>query len=270
MVKSFLLSFQKRSIKLFKLLPPLLSRDIKERYAGSVFGLLWTFIQPVLFIVLYWLVFAKILKIRIHTNTGEIPFFVFMLSGLLPWFAFQDGVFRGASSIIDKRHVIKKVIFPVELFPLSSVVSSFIHYSFGIILFISAYFIWKGEVSVIRIIIFILLLCIQILFTSGLSLLLSSLSVYIRDIIHILGVALQVIFYMSTILYPLSAVPEKLKIIIMINPVTVLTEAYHDVILYNKYPEIFMLSYLLLTTFSIFIAGVFLFRKLKKGFADVL
>ncbi|NWF97520.1 MAG: ABC transporter permease [Nitrospirae bacterium] len=270
LVKKYYFIFQRRIKKLLKLLPPLLTRDIKERYAGSVFGLLWTFIQPMLFIILYWLVFAQILKIRINTDTGEIPFFAFMLSGILPWFAFQDGVFRGASSIIDKRHIIKKLIFPIELFPLSSVISSFIHYGVGIILFITGYFIWKGEASIIQVIFIIILICIQIILATGLSLLLASLSVYMRDIIHILGVVLQVIFYMSTILYPLSAVPESLKPIIMINPLTALTEAYHDSILYGKYPETAMFYYLILTTFSVFILGVYVFRKLKKGFADVL
>ena len=92
-----------------------MARDIKERYAGSVFGILWTFLQPFLFILLYWLVFSQILKIRIRADTGEIPFIAFLLSGLLPWFVLQEGVVKGASSIIDKRHVIKKVIFPLQI-----------------------------------------------------------------------------------------------------------------------------------------------------------
>lgn len=256
--------------KLYKLLPPLILRDIQERYAGSVFGIFWTFLQPFLFIAVYWLVFSEILRIRIQTDTGEIPFIVFLLSGLLPWFALQEGVLRGTSSIIDKRHVIKKVIFPSELFPLSSVLSAFIHHVFGFIMFLIGFFVWKGDVSVFQIVSILGILSIQILFAAGLAMLFSSLSVYLRDITHILNICFQVLFYLSTILYPLSAVPEKLRTFIFLNPVTSLVESYHNVILYNKHPEIEHIAYLLIIITASVFGGVYTFRKLKRGFSDVL
>lgn len=256
--------------KLYKLLPPLILRDIHERYAGSVIGILWTFLQPLLFIAVYWLVFSEILRIRIHTDTGEIPFIVFLLSGLLPWFALQEGVLRGTSSIIDKRNVIKKVIFPSELFPLSSVLSAFIHHALGFLIFLIGFFVWRGEVSMFQIASILAILLLQILLASGLALLFSSLCVYLRDIAHILNIGFQVLFYISTILYPLTAVPEKLRTFVFLNPVTSLAESYHNIILYNRHPEIEHLSYLLVITTASVIAGVYTFRKLKKGFSDVL
>jgi ABC-type polysaccharide/polyol phosphate export permease len=256
--------------KLYNLLPPLLLRDIKERYAGSSIGVFWTFLQPLLFIIIYWMVFSQILRIRIQTDTGDTPFIAFLLSGLLPWFALQEGVLRGASAILDKRHVIKKVLFPVELFPLSSVISAFIHHAFGIVIFLLVFFIWSGSISFLQISFVICLLCLQLLLTSGLSLLFSSLSVYIRDIVQVLGVAFQVVFYTSTILYPLNAVPENLKYIVLLNPMTALAEAYHAVILYDRYPGTGNMIYLLFLTGVILFAGIHIFRKLKRGFADVL
>jgi ABC-type polysaccharide/polyol phosphate export permease len=269
-VKEYLSVTEGRIKRVYKLLPPLLMRDIKERYAGSVMGIFWTFIQPLLFILLYWLVFARILKIRIQADMGEIPFFAFLLTGLLPWFALQEGVIRGASSIIEKRHVIKKVMFPAELFPLSSVISSFIHHSVGIIVFLLIFFLWKGSVSITQILFIIILLTMQISLTSGLSLIFSSLSVYIRDIIQIIGVGFQVAFYMSTILYPLKSVPADLKFIILLNPATSLTEAYHNVILFDRLPETGGMLYLSLVTVISVMGGVYLFKKLKRGFSDVL
>jgi lipopolysaccharide transport system permease protein len=256
--------------KLFKLLPPLLLRDIKERYAGSVFGVFWTFFQPLFFVLLYWIVFSQIMKIRIQSDAGDVPFFAFLLSGLLPWFAFQEGIIRGASSIVDKRHVIKKVIFPAELFPLSSVMTAFIHHGIGLFFFLGAFFIWKGGISLLQFFSIICLLVLQIVLTSGLSLLISALSVYIRDIIQIIGVAFQVIFYLSTILYPITSVPETLKGVILLNPVTPLIEAYHSVILYGKYPGTWGTFYLFSFTIVAAVSGVLIFRKLKRGFADVL
>jgi len=256
--------------KTYKLLPPLLVRDIKEKYAGSLLGIFWTVLQPLLYIVLYWVVFSQIIKIKVQTNTGDVPFFAFLLSGILPWFAFQEGITSGASSIIEKRHVIKKVIFPVYLFPLSSIMSAFVHYGIGIVIFLSAYFFWKGDVSVLQIICIFCLMILQIVFSSGLSLMFSALSVYIRDIIQFLGVAFQVLFYLSTILYPLSSVPEKLKLIVYLNPFTPLSEAYHSVILHGSLPETWSMIYLLTATFLSAVTGVWVFKKLKPGFTDVL
>jgi ABC-type polysaccharide/polyol phosphate export permease len=256
--------------KLFKLLPPLLLRDIKEKYAGSTLGVFWTFLQPLLFILLYWLVFSQILKIKIQADTGEVPFIAFLLSGLLPWCALQEGIVRGASSIVDKRAILKKVIFPAELFPLTSVISAFIHHCIGIIIFLFVYFIWKGTVSPMQLFAIVVLLSLQIVLTSGLSLLFSSLSVYIRDLTQILVIVFQLFLYVSPILYPMTFVPERFKTIIFLNPFTALIEAYHNVILYGRYPELGIMVYLLVFTIGAAYTGIYIFRKLKGGFADVL
>ena len=256
--------------KLYRLLPPLLLRDIRERYAGSTLGIFWTFLQPLLFILLYWLIFSQILKVRIHTDTGEIPFLAFLLSGLLPWFALQEGLVRGASSIVDKRHVLKKVIFPAELFPLTSVFSAFIHHCIGIIIFLFVYFFWKGTISPLQPFAIVILLSLQIVITSGLSLLFSSLSVYLRDITQILGIVFQILFYVSPILYPITSVPKAFKTIILLNPFTTLIEMYHSVILYGRYPGLSSTIYLIVLTIASAYSGIYIFRKLKGGFADVL
>jgi ABC-type polysaccharide/polyol phosphate export permease len=256
--------------RIFALFPHLLLRDLKERYAGSVIGVFWTFLQPLLFILLFWVVFSQIMRIRIHTETGQIPFIAFLLSGLLPWFAFHEGVMRGSSSIVERRQIIKKVMFPAELFPITSVISSFIHYGVGMLIFLCGFFIWKKSVSLIQIPLILILLLIQIMLTTGITLILSSLTVYIRDVVQFLGLVLQAFFYLSTILYPITSVPEGLRVIIRLNPVTSLAEAYHNIILYGKIPESIDTLYLLLLTIMLFFGGIFFFRKLKRGFADVL
>ncbi|MGO9614110.1 MAG: ABC transporter permease [Dissulfurispiraceae bacterium] len=256
--------------KLYKLLPPLLLRDVKERYAGSIIGIFWTLLQPLLFVILYWVVFSQILKIRIKTDTGDIPFIAFLLSGLLPWLALQEGVLRGATSIVEKRHIIKKVLFPAELFPLTSVMSAFVQQGISIVAFLVGFFIWKGHVSLLQVVGIGALLFLQIIMTAGLSMIFSSLAVYLRDIIQVLTVGFQLVFYLSTILYPMTSVPKNLRLLILINPVTTLTEAYHSAILYGQCPEVTILIYLITLTTAVFFAGMYLFRKLKRGFADVL
>jgi len=265
-MKAWVITFK----KLYRLLPPLLARDIKERYAGSVMGLFWTFIQPVLVMLVYWLVFSQIFKVRISVDTGDIPYLPFMLSGLLPWLALQDGMMRGASSIVDKGYIIKKVFYPSELFPVSSVLSAFAHHGIGFLIFLAVFFVYRGGVALSQLSAIGLLLLLQTLLTIGFAFLLSSLSVYLRDILQVLGVIFQALLYLTTILYPISSVPKQLKPIVDLNPFTWLIEGYHSVILYGRYPETNSMLYLLLFTVLSLLAGAFVFRKLKSGFADVL
>lgn len=256
--------------KMYKLLPPLLVRDIKERYAGSAIGVFWTFMQPLLIILLYWLVFSQIIKIRIHTDSGEIPFLAFLLSGLLPWFAIQEGILRGASSIVEKGYIIKKVFYPSELFPISAALSSSIHHGIGFFVFLLFFFISRGGILPFQIPALVFLLLLQIMLTIGVSLLLSALAVYLRDIIQILGIVFQALFYLTTILYPITSVPKSLKMYIDLNPFTSLIESYHNVILYGKYPEIGNILYISITTVIAMLSGILIFRRLKRGFTDVL
>lgn len=256
--------------KTYRLLPPLLLRDIKERYAGSTIGVFWTFIQPLLFMLVFWLIFSKIIKVRISTETGEIPYLPFLLSGLLPWLALQEGVVRGASSIVDKGFIIKKVFYPPELFPVSAVLSSFILHGTGFLIFLIVFFVYKGGIAPFQIPILCVLIFFQIMLTVGLSFLLSALSVYIRDILQVLGVVFQVLFYLTTIIYPMASVPDGLKTVVGLNPFTPLVEGYHDVILYGRYPEIKGMFFLFVISAVVLLSGTLLFRKLKKGFADVL
>jgi ABC-type polysaccharide/polyol phosphate export permease len=255
--------------KTYRLLPPLLARDIKERYAGSTFGVVWTILQPLSFILLYWIIFSQIMKIRIRIETTDVPFIAYLLSGLLPWFAFQEGIMRGANSVVEKRHILKKVLLPTELFPLVPVLSSLIHYFSGFVIFFIIYMSIYKLFSPITIYI-IPVIFLQILFTAGLALFFSSISVYIRDTIQVLGTLLQAVFYISTILYPLNAVPKKFKFLIILNPITSMAECYHSILLYAKYPQPVHILYFTIASILSFLIGVYIFRKLKRGFTDVL
>jgi lipopolysaccharide transport system permease protein len=140
----------------------------------------------------------------------------------------------------------------------------------AIVIFIVAFMIWNGSVSAMQVILIPLLLSVGAIMTAGFALLFSSLSVYLRDVLQILSTALQAVFYMSPILYPLSAVPEKLRFFIRLNPVTSLAESLHSVILFDRLPEVIDMGYLLAVTVIATVSGYYVFRKLKKGFADVL
>jgi len=259
-----------RTKKLYRLLPPLLSREIRERYAGSTLGVFWSVLQPVLFMLVFWLVFSQIIKVRVSAETGEVPYLAFLLSGLLPWFALQEGVVRGASSIVEKGYIIKKVFYPSELFPVSAAISSLIHHGIGFVIFVTVFFVYSGGVGLSQIPALILLILLQVMVTIGLSFGLAAFSVYLRDILQVLGIVFQVLLYMTTVLYPVTSVPERFRAFVNLNPFTPLIEGYHSVILYGRPPATGSLIYLSVFASIILSGGVYIFRRLKAGFADVL
>jgi ABC-type polysaccharide/polyol phosphate export permease len=255
--------------KLYKLLPPLFSRDVRERYAGSSLGSLWTVINPLLIIFLYWMVFSRFLNIKVPSDSYEVPFFIYLLTGILPWFMFQDGVLRGATSIVEKGHIIKKVFFPAELFPLSAVMVSCVSYIPGVLLVTLGIMLWKG-IHLVHLLLFGLILCIQMILTIGAALFLASLTVYLRDLTQILNFVIQILLYSTTVLYPLKVVPEKYRGFLLLNPLTGFIESYHDLLLFDRMPGLFPLVYLSVVSLAVFLIGVTVFRKLKTGFVDVL
>jgi len=265
-MKAWIIKFK----KLYRLLPPLLARDIKERYAGSSLGMLWTFLQPLLFMAVFWLVFARIMKIKVAVEMKEIHYLPFLLSGILPWFALQEGVVRGASSIVEKGYIIKKVFYPSELFPVSAVISSFIHYGIAMCIFFVIFFVHMGGIAFSHIPVIFYLILLQLMLTAGIALSLSALAVYIRDILQVLGVVFQVLFYLTTVIYPITSVPDGLKVFIKMNPFTLLIEGYHAVVLYGRVPNMYDIALLTIISVIALLSGIFVFRKLKGGFADVL
>jgi ABC-type polysaccharide/polyol phosphate export permease len=255
-----------------RLLWPFVWRDIREQYAGSWGGVVWSIFQPLFLILLYWWVFSEIFKIRVPVAEGSDsrPFLVFLLSALLPWFAFQEGLVKGSTAIVTHRDVVKKVHFPVIIFPLASVVAASVSQGIGFSLFLLGYFSWQGHVAVGQLAALAVLLGFQILATGGLALLLSAITVYLRDVSQILGLILPALFYTAPILYPLSLVPEKFHLLVYFNPFTAFAEAYHGAVLDGAWPSLFTVGVLLLLTTTALALGTYVFRRLQPGFADVL
>lgn len=246
----------------------IVSRDIKERYAGSYLGLLWSFLYPLFFLVVYWFVFSKVIHIRVSASDGS--YLPFLFAGLFPWYAIQDGIIRGTTSIVEKGYVIKKVLLPHELFPLAANISALIHHGIGFAAFLLIYFIWKGIPSFESLVFFPLLFLLQLIFSFGWSMLLSSIAVYFRDLAQVISIAMQGVFFLSPILYPPSSLPKQFETVTKLNPITPLMEGYRAIIIQGKMPELQGFFYFTAFTAIITLIGFIVFRKLKAGFVDVL
>lgn len=262
----------RRLTSLFRLLPPFIGRELREQYAGSLLGVMWSFLQPALYILLYWWVFAVVMRTRFPAGSAlaETPFIVFLLSALLPWFAFQDGLNRAAGAILNRRDMVRKVHFPVHIFPLATVAATFIVQAGIYLLFLVALALWRGGLSLHTLIAVIVLLGLQFAVTAGLGLLLAAFTVYLRDVAQMLSLLLAALFYTAPILYPLTLAPAEFQILLWLNPFTVFAESYHSAVLSGVWPEFSLLAGLILFAGGALAAGISIFQRLEPGFADVL
>lgn len=246
-----------------ELLKTNIKKDVGGKYKNSFLGVLWSFISPLLQIAVYALVFQVILKSDIENYT------VYLCCGLIPWQYFSAVILRGAASIIDNGNIIKKVYFPREILPISVVTSEGVNFMISTII-ILGFVIFGGVGLSINILWYFLILAIQYIVSIGFAFIVSSLSVYFRDLLHLLGIIIQLLFYATPIVYSISAVPQGLQWIVKINPMSYLIEAYRN-IFYNKMPPA---PKGLLIAFSMGIVlcviGYITFKKLEKKFAEEL
>ncbi len=243
-------------------------REIRGRFAGSMGGIAWTLIHPVALIGVYTFVFSIVIRIQVtQEETGTDTFLIFFLTGLLPWLIFSDSVSRATSSLIGNADLITKVVFPVELLPTSAMIAATTTNGIGFVLFLG-YLSVAGYASLHWL--FILpLFAVHMLFTWGVSLFLSALCVFIRDIQELIGLVLMVWFFSTPIIYPVSFVPEWIRDYILYNPMATLILAYRGVILQHQFhPFDFMIFGL--TALVFFAFGSWFFMRVKSAFGDVL
>jgi ABC-type polysaccharide/polyol phosphate export permease len=255
-----------------RLLPPFVGRELREQYAGSLLGVVWSILQPLLYILLYWWVFAAVFRTRFPEGSAlaDTPFIVFLLSALLPWFAFQEGLNRAAGGIVGRREVVRKVHFPVQVFPLAAAMAVFVVHGLSYVVFLAVFALWRGGLSPNALGAVAVLLALQFAVTAGLGLLLAAFTVYLRDTLQVLGLLLAVMFYTAPILYPLTLVPAEFHGMVHLNPFTAFAEAYHGAVLAGTWPEPSALLGLTLFAAGALAVGAYVFWRLEPGFADVL
>ncbi len=251
----------------FSLLFYFLKKDIKSRYAGSGLGIVWTFLMPLIQILLFWFVFSTIMRARPYATT-QFPYIYFLLSSFFFWLAFSEGLGRAANAVIENAEMVKKVSFPNILLPVTVTLSSYIHNMVGFIFFIIVYFFTTSFSVTILYILPVLFL--QLLFSLGLGMLFSALIPYMRDIGQILSQIIQGLFFLSPIIYSIESVPEKFRILFYCNPITYFAASYHKIILLKEMPPQLNILIIFVLSISTFFGGYYAFNKLRVGFADIL
>jgi lipopolysaccharide transport system permease protein len=249
------------------LLKELVKRDFQGRYAGSLLGLVWSFVQPLWLLLLFTFVFSYVMRVRVPAAGGGGHFASFLFCGLLPWMALQEGVMRASTSITDNANLVRKLRFPAETLVLAVVVAALLHEAIAAVVFMTT-LAALGELAWRGLPVLLLALPLQISLTVGLGLLLGSVHVFFRDTAQVLGMAFTGWFYLTPIVYPLSAVPERLRRWIEINPLTPLVELYRQAFLRGAIAAVPGTAALAATAAVLLSAGFWLFRRLQPSFVD--
>ena len=250
----------------------LIQRQISRNYRGSYLGLVWAFLGPLLMVALLTLVFSELLGLRFREVTGDNPlnFGLYLFCGLIPFLAYSEALNKGTNIIRRNSDLVKKVLFPLEILPLTTSITSLIVNSvFGlgalmlILLVLEQRLHWT-------VLLLPLIVVPQLLFTLGLNYLMAVAGTYMPDIRETLRAVVRATFFITPIIWPAERVPESYRFLVDYNPLAFLVEAYRGLILEGVLPGYMATIYFSLFSAVLFVVGFVVFNRVKHNFADLL
>ncbi|MCK5058013.1 MAG: ABC transporter permease [Candidatus Aminicenantes bacterium] len=251
-----------------KLILKMTKRDFRNKSLGSLLGILWSFIQPIIFILVIWCVFELGFKSK---PMGDFPFILWLASAMILWLFFADSFLSATNSVFEYSYLVKKVRFRVSMLPIVKILSALIVHLFFLV-FLFLMFLIYGIIPGIYALQLIYYLFATIVLVLGLSWITSAINLFFRDISQIVQIILQIGFWFTPIFWSLVMIPEKYRFIFRLNPVYYLTMGYRDSMINKVWfwerPELTI--YFWCFTLLVFAIGSIIFRRLRPHFADVL
>lgn len=243
---------------------------VAARHRGSWFGLLWPFLQPLLLIAVFSFVFAYVMPLKWVAEPGAaLSFPLFLYSGFVVFSLFSEAVAGAPGLLLGQANLVKKVVFPLEVLAIASVTTGLVFFLMNFAVFVMALWLWGPGVAATWPYAALLILPLY-LFLIGVSWFLSALTVYVRDVIHVVGLAISAIMFVTPVFYPLHTVPDKVRGLLLLNPLTVVIEGLRDVLIAGTGPDWQALGLLWTISLLVLQVGWWWFRRLREGFADVL
>lgn len=256
-------------LKLRHMIFAMAKNDFKVRYLGSYLGMIWAFVQPVMTICVMWFVF------EVGFRAGavqKVPFILWLATGMIPWFFLSEAITSGTNAVVDQAFLVKKVVFRVGILPVIKICSSLFIHAIFVLFLISMYLIYGyyPTLHYLQIPYYLLATCLLIL---GISWITSALTVFARDIGHLVVVLLQLFFWVTPIFWSLSLVPSGWRKFFYLNPVYFIVEGYRNTFIDGKWfweQDIMITMYFWGITILLFVVGALVFKRLRPHFADVL
>lgn len=256
-----------------KLIWKLAKNDFKKRYAGSYLGIVWAMAQPVVTVVMYWIVFDKVFdtKSQLVASGIEVPYVLYLTAGLVPWFYFSEAITQGTMALVEYNYLVKKVVFNISILPIIKVIAAtFIHIFFVVVLLlVSIGYGCYPSIYTLQLIYYSFCMFLLVL---GMSYLTCALVVFIRDLQQIINIALQIGMWATPIMWSIERLTDNMKTLFKLNPLVYIVNGYRSAI-YEKvwfWEHFYSSTYFWIFTISMFCIGTLIFRRMRVHFADVL
>jgi lipopolysaccharide transport system permease protein len=252
------------------LVKALVHREVLGRYRGSYMGLLWSFLNPMLMLLVYTFVFSVVFKAKWNpASESRVEFALVLFSGLIVFNVFAECINRAPTLVLHNANYVKRVVFPLEVLPWVALGSAGFHAAVSVLVWIIAYVLLVGVPHATVLLLPFVLLPL-VLFVMGLTWFLASLGVYLRDVSQFVGIFTTVLMFLSPVFFPATALPASYRPFLFLNPLTPVIEAVRDVMYWGKVPALG--PWLATLAFSALVGwlGFAWFQKTRKGFADVI
>ncbi len=240
----------------------LVKRELKGKYKGSILGFLWTFINPLLQLLVYTLVFSYIMR------SGIEDYYLFLFVALIPWLFFATCVAGGCNCILNSKDMVEKIYFPREVLPISFVTSQFVNMLLCFIIVFGALAVSGKGFNGIALLYLPLIMIVEYILALGMAFIFSSVTVFLRDIEHIMGIFTMAWQFLTPVMYSTDMVPEEFKTVFYANPMTSVITAYRDILYYKRVPEMNTLLNAVIMGLGLLLIGYLIFNKLEKKFAE--
>jgi homopolymeric O-antigen transport system permease protein len=250
------------------LIGSLVARDLKARYRGSILGFFWTFVNPLLLLLVYSFVFTTIMP---NNVPGVQPYSLFMFCGILPWNWFSSSLSEAAGSLISGGNLIKKVLFPAEILPIVSVLANMVNFLLGLLILVPCLIYYQRLHLTFNLLWFPVVVVVQLVFTGALALILAALTVHFRDIRDLLANILMLWFFATPIIYPwFQENVRRFKFLFDVNPFTHIAISYQEILFFGPVGHWKWLLALGVASVFLFLAGYWLFDRLRDSFAEAV
>jgi ABC-type polysaccharide/polyol phosphate export permease len=251
------------------LIRELVSRDVRSRYVGSLLGIFWSVLNPLVQLILYTIVFGIILQIRFGENVSTGRFAEFLFCALLPWIALQESTVRSAAGFIEHSNLIKKMRFPLETIPISLVLSAAIHQLIGTAVFLVV-LVARGSLEFQYFGLVVPLFAVQIVMMLGLSMVISALNVFFRDVAQVIGVAFMLLFWLTPIVYPKAKAEGVFELVLNLNPLTHMVEWYRFAFFGSPGVSVSGLAYWTAFSLVLLLMGRTVLNRTRRELVDLL
>lgn len=240
----------------------LIKRDLIGRYKGSVIGFFWTFLNPLLQLIVYTIVFTQIMRM------GVDDYYLYLFVALIPWLFFSTCISGGAGCIWANKNMVNKIYFPREILPFSFVTSNLINMLLTMLVIFAVLLVSGKGFRIVALLYLPVIILIEYILALGITLIVSAVSVYFRDMEYILGIVTMAWQFLSPVLYDISMIPDHMMFWFNFNPMTPILTAYRDILYYKQIPHMTTLLHAAVLGFVLLILGIAVFNRLKRHFAE--